>query len=177
MLRINSGILGGREIATPPVNITRPVSQKIRAAIFSALGDIEGLSVIDLYAGSGALGLEALSLGAREVTFVDNSAKVTTIIRKNITSLDLKAKTKLIQRSVKNFLLNNSETYDLIFFDPPYAVFDSKTLDKALRFLSPAGVAIVSCSSKTKVPKELGMLKQIKNKSYGDTQIAYYKQS
>lgn len=175
MLKINSGKFGGREIAQPPDKITRPVTQKVRAAIFSTLGDIEDLTVLDLYAGSGALGFEALSLGCAQVTFVDNSAKVTDIIRKNITALGVKAQTNLRQQSAKRFLQDFKGTFDLIFFDPPYAVFDTEVLPKVMGLLSPTGLAIISCSSKTKIPIKLKGAKQVKRKVYGDTQIAYYR--
>jgi len=175
MVKINSGSFGGREITQPPENITRPVTQKVRAAIFSTLGDVEGLTVLDLYAGSGALGLEALSLGAQSVVFVDNSAKATDVIRKNISALDVKNKTSLRQQSTKRYLQDSSDTFDLIFFDPPYAVFDTDVLPKVAKLLTPNGVAIISCSSKTKLPAKFEGAEQIKAKIYGDTQIAYYK--
>jgi len=175
MVKINSGSFGGREIAQPPENITRPVTQKVRAAIFSTLGDVEGLTVLDLYAGSGALGLEALSLGAQSAVFVDNSAKATDVIRKNISALDVKNRTNLKQQSAKRYLQDSSDTFDLIFFDPPYAVFDTDVLPKVTKLLTPNGVAIISCSSKTKLPTKLDSAAQIKAKIYGDTQIAYYK--
>lgn len=173
MLKINSGKFGARIITQPPDKITRPVTQKVRAAIFSTLGDIEDLSVLDLFAGSGALGLEALSNGASNVVFVDKSNKAVDVIRKNINTLRVVEHSKVINKSAETFLQTNTEKYDLIFLDPPYEIFTIEILTEAIKHLNSTGVIIVSCSNKFDFPQNIPGLKQVRNKKYGDTQIVY----
>jgi len=175
MLKITSGKFGGRTIAQPNTDKTRPVSEKTRHAIFQTLGDVGGLSVLDLYAGSGALGLEALSLGASSATFVDSAKISANTIRQNVKELDLAARAEINVKKVDQFLSSTTDKYDLIFLDPPYAEFDTDVVRLAGEHLSSNGIIIVSCSSKTELTATIDQLQMIKAKIYGDTQIAYFK--
>lgn len=176
MLKITSGIYRGRKLVQPKTDKTRPVMERTRHAIFQVLGDLTGLDVLDLYAGSGALGLEALSLGANSATFVDTARIAIDAIKSNCSTLGITQKVIVINSKVEDFIKTNQSTYDIIFFDPPYADLDQRQLKLAANQLTPDGILVVSCSAKTELPDELSKASVVKLKRYGDTQIAYYKQ-
>ncbi len=176
MLKITSGIYNGRKLAQPKTDKTRPVMERTRHAIFQVLGDLTGLDVLDLYAGSGALGLEALSLGANSATFVDKARVAIDAIKTNCQSLKIISKVVIINSKVEDFIKSSDTTskYDIIFFDPPYVEIDLRHLKIATELLSVNGIIVVSCAKHTELPMLLGKTKQVKIKIYGDTQIAYY---
>ncbi|AMT71769.1 16S rRNA (guanine(966)-N(2))-methyltransferase RsmD [Mycobacteroides immunogenum] len=124
MTRIIAGTAGGRRIAVPPKG-TRPTTDRVREALFSMLEarlDFEGIVVLDLFAGSGALGLEALSRGARHVTFVESNAAASKVISANIAVVGLPG-AELRQSPVSTFLTTSpNRAYDLVLADPPYSV-------------------------------------------------------
>lgn len=128
MTRIIAGSLGGRRIGTPRGAHTRPTSDRVREAVFSrleSLTELEGAAVLDLYAGSGAVGLEALSRGAGHVLLVEADARAARTVRENVKSLGLpgadvrSGKAEQIVRTAPP-----EQPYDLVFLDPPYAVSD-----------------------------------------------------
>ncbi len=173
MLKITSGTYGGRKLVQPKTDKTRPVMERTRHAIFQVLGDLSGLNVLDLYAGSGALGLEALSNGAISATFVDSSRLSQKSITENVNSLNARDQSIIKKVKVENFLEQNTAKYDLIFLDPPYAEFKLEILEAASSCLSNTGIIVVSCSMQTKLPEEIGLTNLVKIKRYSDTQIAY----
>ncbi len=121
-LRIIAGTYRHRRILFPHNGI-RPTKDKVREAIFSSLGDITGLDFLDLYAGSGSMGLEALSRGANSATFIDNSVECVRVIRENITSLEVSDRARAMLSSVEvglSTLANEEKEFDLIYIDPPY---------------------------------------------------------
>lgn len=122
-MRIVSGIYGGRVLSSPKDQSIRPTSDKIRGAIFNALGsriDLEGVRVLDCFAGSGALGLEALSRGATHCTFFDKSRTSLSLCKANINALDTNDKTRTKAKDSANLPNNIEDTYGLVFIDPPY---------------------------------------------------------
>ena len=122
-LRIVAGEFGGRRIEVPPGRQVRPTGARVREAWFSALGDrISRASVIDLFAGSGALGIEALSRGASTVHFVEEDRRCFEVLRRNIDTLDLAPRVRLHRGEVFRFLsgLGDEPRYDLALADPPY---------------------------------------------------------
>ena len=122
-LRIVAGDLGGRRIDVPPGRQVRPTGERVREAWFSALGDrISGATVIDLFAGSGALGIEALSRGASTVHFVEEDRRCFEVLRGNIDTLELSARARLHRGEVFNLLsrLGDEPRFDLALADPPY---------------------------------------------------------
>lgn len=175
MLKITSGTYGGRKLVQPKTDKTRPVMERTRHAIFQVLGDLSGLNVLDLYAGSGALGLEALSLGANSAVFVDTAKVAIDSIKQNIQHLELEAKTAVVKSTVEHFLQTNTSAFDVVFFDPPYAEFKLEILEAASSCLNDTGIIVVSCSMQTKLPEEIGLTNLVKIKRYGDTQIAYFR--
>lgn len=122
-MRIIAGEWRGRKLVAPDGLATRPTADRVRETLFSMLasriGSFEGLRVADLYAGSGALGLEALSRGAAFTCFVEQDARAITAIRTNINAVDAGERTQLLARSASP--LPPSQPFDLIFADPPYA--------------------------------------------------------
>ncbi len=173
--RITAGTLRYK-ILRQPGEGTRPVSQKIRQAIMSVLGEeLSGLKVLDLYAGSGALGFEALSRGAASVVAVESSHTAAKCLQANAVELAVQAEYKVISEDARLFLGHTRDSYDIIFFDPPYADFDSSITEQAVSKLNQSGVLVVSCSSQEKLAAILGSAKLAKIRTYGGTQIAYYK--
>lgn len=134
MTRIIAGEAGGRRLAVPPGTITRPTSDRAREGLFasllSELGDLDGLRVLDLYAGSGAVGLEALSRGAEEVLLVESDAKAAAVIKANIAAVGLAGATVVTDRAERLLARpaaarERGRRYDLAFADPPYALAEA----------------------------------------------------
>lgn len=123
-MRVIAGTLKSRVLKTPRGRETRPTSDRLRESLFSILGFdlIRESRVLDLFAGTGALGIEALSRGAASAVFIDKSKEAVQIIRENITNLDLEKKSRIIRWDiVKNLsCLRNEDAFDLVFMDPPY---------------------------------------------------------
>ena len=120
-MRVIAGIYGGRELVAPRGRTTRPTSDRVREALFSILGDVSEARVLDLFAGSGALAIEALSRGAAEATLVDSSAAAVAAIRRNLDRLGIEAS---VRRAKALAFLERARgsgaDYDLVFLDPPY---------------------------------------------------------
>lgn len=171
MLRIIGGTFARQALAQPPAGLTRPVSEKARGAIFNMLGEaIEEAKVLDMYAGSGALGLEALSRGAKSVDFVDKHSRVAKVIEQNIDNLGIAEGVQIFTRTAEQFLRHIKDEYDVILMDPPYADFDLAIVEQAGDLLQCQGTLVVSTSSKVEIgsPARLEVAKQ---KVYGDSMI------
>lgn len=120
-LRIIAGDLGGRYIDAPPGRGTRPTASKVREAWFSALADdVAGARVADLYAGSGALGIEALSRGAAHVHFVESDRRVAAVLDRNVRALGLADRARIVRGDALAWLDGRAVPFDLVFADPPY---------------------------------------------------------
>ncbi len=177
-MRVVGGRLGGRPISAPSGRLTRPTPERVREAVFSTLaGRIDGARVLDLYAGSGALGIEALSRGALEATFVDSSAAAVTAIRRNLESLGLDAEVR--HERVSAFLKRASSVarqYDLVFLDPPYrqATALGQELSSRLGPVLAVG-AVVIAESDRRAPLELDASSLLDDRRYGDTMIRIYR--
>jgi 16S rRNA (guanine966-N2)-methyltransferase len=171
-MRIIAGTHGGRELIAPKGKATRPTSDRVREALFSILGDITGLRVLDLFAGSGALALESLSRGAAEATLVDSAAAAIAAIRGNLEALELTA--EVVRQPAGRFLQaasRDARQYDLVFLDPPYrhASTLGRELTSALRPILATDSRVVAESDR-RAP--LGLeLALIDERRYGDTLI------
>jgi len=122
-VRVVGGLARGRKIQAPAGTSTRPTSDYVREAVFNALGSrggVDGAHVLDLFAGSGAMGIEALSRGAASATFVENDARAVSVIRANLDHLDLAADAKVVKADAPGWLVT-AGAFDLAFVDPPYA--------------------------------------------------------
>ena len=172
-MRLISGTYGGRTLKAPPGDSTRPTSDRVREALFSVLGArVDGARVLDLFAGSGALGLEALSRGAAEVTFVDSAPASIRAVRANLEALGATAEVR--RADARRFLgaaSSASRQYDLVFLDPPYRLAGrlGGELTAALPAVLAPGAAVVAESDR-RAPLELG-LPILDERRYGDTLI------
>lgn len=177
-MKIIGGKWRGRPIQKPKTTTVRPMSEKFRAAIFDIVGPIEGLSVLDVYAGSGAAGLEALSRGAFFVEAIEANRGVASTIYANVKTLDADWGYVLHQQTVETWLglpaQNPSKPrYDLIIADPPYQKLDPFILARLSPFIADDGLLILSHSSKTE-PPVIESMKLIKSRSYGDSALSQY---
>jgi 16S rRNA (guanine966-N2)-methyltransferase len=172
-MRVVAGELRGRRLDAPGRG-TRPTADRVREALFSIIGDVRGLRVLDLYAGSGALGIEALSRGAADAVFVDSGARAVAAIRRNLERLDLHA--KVHRRDVLAFLRDpgGADRFDLVFCDPPYDLAPrvGAPLAERLPHLIAEDARIVTESDK-RAPLELPF-KVVRTRTYGDTRIAVH---
>jgi 16S rRNA (guanine966-N2)-methyltransferase len=119
-MRVVAGRYKGRTLHAPKGRATRPTSDKVREALFSVLGDVGGLRVLDLFAGSGALGIEALSRGAASATFVDDDQTAIAVLSRNLEAIGV-TETEVHRRDALAFLKTAGARYDLVFVDPPYS--------------------------------------------------------
>ncbi len=122
-MRIVAGSRKGATIYAPKGRDTRPTSDRVREAAFAILGSVEGANVLDLFAGSGALGLEALSRGAASATFVESDPAAVKIIERNLEKLGLEG--RIVRSDVTRHLARTDERYDVVFVDPPYEMVES----------------------------------------------------
>lgn len=172
-MRVIAGRFGGHGLQTPRGAATRPTSDRVREALFSVLADkVVDARVLDLYAGSGALGIEALSRGAETATFVDSSAAAVRAIRANLDALGVEAEVR--RADVPRFLRNASDgarQYDLVLLDPPYREAErlSRVLSEALPAVLARGALIVT-ESDHRAPLDLD-LPLADERRYGDTRI------
>ncbi len=179
-MRIISGKHKGKEIKAP-ANI-RPTQDKVRKAIFDILGDLEGVSFLELFAGSGAVAFEALSRGAAQTSLVEDNPDCLRAIRKNIESLKEEACTleqTQTEKAIKNYQ-KQARLFDIIFLDPPYyKELAKKTLQTlaAYDILTPNGLIVVQHFKKDDLPSSAGDLTLFKRKIYGDTIISIYKKA
>jgi 16S rRNA (guanine966-N2)-methyltransferase len=172
-VRVVAGEFKGRRLEAPRGMRTRPTADRVREALFSMLGDVSGARVLDLFAGSGALGIEALSRGAASAVFVERDPRAAAAIERNLSSLGLDE--RVLRQDALRFLARaEGGTFDLVFCDPPY---DSASrlagpLAERLPALTAEGARIVIESDKRR-PLELP-LPLVKERTYGDTRIAIH---
>lgn len=178
---IASGFFKGRKLASPPSSITRPTSSLVRDALFNSLQTaIDDAEFLDLFAGSGAMGLEALSRGAKAATFVESHRLAIASIKKNIETFNVAEKCSVIsQKSEKALeaLEKKDKTFDIIFADPPYA--QKELYDDVIRFidqkniLKKSGVFCIEAPIDFEAPL-LERLKSVRSKRYGSTKLIFY---
>ena len=167
-----AGSYGGRRLTAPRGARTRPTSDRVREALFAALGDVEGARVLDLFAGSGALGIEALSRGAAQATFVDSAAAAVRAVRANLAGLGVAGEVhRTDARAFLRTARKGGRQYDLVLIDPPYR--RARTLADDLAGTLPpvlASGARVVAESDRRAPLELG-IPLLDERRYGDTLI------
>jgi 16S rRNA (guanine966-N2)-methyltransferase len=169
--RIVAGTAGGRRLVVPPRG-TRPTAERVREALFNAVEsmlDLDGARVLDLYAGSGALGLEALSRGAGRVTFVESDRNALAVLRRNIATIGLPG-TDVVPGRVRTVLeAGTTEPYDLVLADPPYD--DDMDLTGLAGWTRPGTVMVLERSVRTPDPSWPAPLEPLRAKKYGDTAL------
>lgn len=175
-MRIVAGEYRGRRLAAPRRAGARPTLDRVREALFSVLGSLEDTRVLDLYAGSGALGIEALSRGAREATFVDSDPAAARVVRENLERLGIEG-ARVFRADALSFLrgaARHAERWDLVLCDPPYRLAPrlGPVLGPLLAPVLGAEARIV-CESSAKHPLRLD-LPPIGERRYGDTVLMLY---
>jgi 16S rRNA (guanine966-N2)-methyltransferase len=171
-VRVVAGAYKGRTLRAPRGRRTRPTADRVREALFSMLGSVEGERVLDLYAGSGALGIEALSRGAASATFVERDQRAAAAIRRNLELVG--ADGLVVREDVLRFLGSGTGAYDLVFVDPPYD--SASQLGGPLSERLPAVLtdqALIVTESDKRMPLEL-QLPLLRERTYGDTRIAVH---
>ncbi|HVT20172.1 MAG TPA: 16S rRNA (guanine(966)-N(2))-methyltransferase RsmD [Mycobacteriales bacterium] len=178
MTRLISGSGGSRRLATPRGRDTRPTSDRTREALFSSLhslcGGLDGLSFLDLYAGSGAVGLEAASRGARRVTLVERERRAARTIRANIATLGVDG-VELVEAAVEQFLEREPSRYDVVYVDPPYADPVTGVLPAlaAGGWLAAGAVVCVERSARDPGPAWPQGVVALRSRRYGDSALWY----
>jgi 16S rRNA (guanine966-N2)-methyltransferase len=173
-MRIIAGEAKGRHLETPPDG-TRPLTGKAREALFSILGDsVAGASVLDLYAGSGSFGLEALSRGAADVVFVERDPRAVSVLQENVDAIGLGG--RIEPADVEAYLRNSSGRFDLVFVDPPWAL-DDTAVDQILTLVEPpakaGGIVVVHRRAGGREPAS-DNLRLTDRRRYGDTELWLY---
>lgn len=171
-MRVIGGELRGRRLSAPDVPSVRPTSDRVREAVFDilfSLGGVDGLAVLDLFAGSGAMGIEALSRGASSVTFVDHDLVALDAIRRNLASVGLvdaerEGDATVVRADVDAWVATTMARYDLVLCDPPYAYERWSGLVSCL----PGDLAVLESGVEIVVPAGWGV---IKSKRYGGTLV------
>jgi 16S rRNA (guanine966-N2)-methyltransferase len=176
-MRIVAGKLGGRTLVAPKTRDTRPMTDKVRAALFDSVGDITDMMVLDAYAGSGAVGFEALSRGAARVIAIESARPAIRAVHANVEALDVSWGYELHETSVETWLARRGDTpwhFDVITADPPYASLKPDIIEKLGGLLVPDGLIVVSHSARMELPELEGLILQ-QTKAYGDTGLSFYK--
>ena len=180
MIRVIGGMFCGRKLKAPKGLTTRPVMARVREALFNILGDIDGLRVLDLFAGTGAVGIEALSRGAVSAVFVESASLQCTVIRENLRIVGVEA--EVIRSKVEKILKTfgaKQRAFDMIFADPPYEKdLGMKALQAVcgMNLLAENGIMALTVRKTEEFPKEVYSCRQIFDRRYGDTRLVIYTQ-
>jgi 16S rRNA (guanine966-N2)-methyltransferase len=172
-MRIVAGSRKGARIFAPKGRDTRPTSDRVREAAFSILGSVDGLTVLDLFAGSGALGLEALSRGAASATFVESDPAALEAIERNLAKLELE-RARVVRSDAVKHLARTPERYDLVFLDPPYEMVESLRMPLAEhlpRVLADGGLVVFETAAGVQPDLPLPVHS---TRRHGSTQLTVY---
>ena len=178
-MRIISGKHRGKKLVTlEGMNVTRPTSDRVKESLFNILGNrIIDANILDMFAGSGALGLEAISRGAKQCVFIDSSIQAINIIKKNIALCKEENVSRVINSDYKLALekINNIK-FDIVFIDPPYLKdIEVSALICVSKLLDRNGIVIVETDEKDDIPDEVENLLKYDSRKYGRTIISFYK--
>ncbi len=180
-MRVISGLYRGRVLKSPPDHKTRPTSDRLRETLFNVLAPRidEETRFVDICAGTGAVGIEALSRGCSFVTFVDRSKRSCALIEENLDKLDVPAaKTEILGLEAENFSgREHAKPWDIAFFDPPYDLDYSLVLHEFgfnPTLLGDAGILIVEHHAKKKMPEAMGELRRWRILRQGETSLSFY---
>ncbi len=178
-MRVIAGRLGGRRLKAPRGTVTRPTSDRVREALFAMLGELDGASVLDLFAGSGALGIEAISRGAASAVFVERDARAATVLHANLAALGIGEQAAQVRRGDALAALQSAradeETYDLVFIDPPYSHahdWGPELTASLPSLLRPEARVVVESDRRAPLELRLDVERQ---RRYGDTLITIHR--
>ena len=182
-MRVIAGTCRGKKLAAPPGVTTRPTSDRVKEALFSILAsriDFADVRVLDICAGTGSLGIEALSRGAGSCSFIESNLSVKSMLQKNITVTCCQDRTEILTMdAVKalHVIASRGQRFDLAFFDPPY---DSElyarvlgTLDSS-GLLTPGSILVAECSVRNPLLESYGHLKRFDRRLYGETALEFF---
>lgn len=174
-MRIIAGTLRGRIFDSPSGHRTHPMSDKMRGGLFNTLGDIGGLTVLDAFAGSGALSFEAISRGASHATAIDIDKSAHQAVTRNSTNLGVTDKVKAIRANASGWSDNNPDAmFDIVIAAPPYDDLQLPLVQKLVRHTGSSGIFIVDWPGKMPAPQLDGQ-DLVKQNNYGDGQLLFYK--
>ncbi len=180
-MRVISGTLKGRRLSAPKGRALRPTSDRVREAIFDILqGDVQGRKALDLFAGTGALGIEALSRGATKAVFVEANPHFFAVLKRNLDDLGLQEKAEVLHREVTTgikTLAGQGEEFDLVFLDPPYGKGLAHRTLRALseeKILSREGLIIAEHSREEEL-EDIVLLERIDQRRYGRTLVSFFR--
>lgn len=178
-MRVITGTARGVPLRAPKGTDTRPTMDQVKEALFSAIQfEIEGRRVLDLFAGSGQLGIEALSRGAKSAVFVDMRKDACAVVRENLEKTKLSARARVVCGDYRIFLKSARETYDLVFLDPPYAenfLENALVLTSEIDILSDSGIIICERPVGKQLPEQIGGLFRAREYQYGRAAITLYR--
>jgi 16S rRNA (guanine(966)-N(2))-methyltransferase RsmD len=182
ILRVISGTAKGHKLKTIKGLTTRPTSDKVKGAVFNILAAlIPGANILDIFAGTGSLGIEALSRGADSAVFVDKSSECFRTIKENLAHTKLESEATVVVGDVfaaLNKFSKNNKKFDIIFLDPPYGKgLVEETLKSIAEndIIMPEGIIVAEHDASDKVPEEVGGLARYRWEKYGDTVISFYR--
>ena len=177
-IRVIAGKYGGRKIDAPDFSNsrTKPMGERIRNAMFNRIGEeIRGARVLDAFAGTGSVGLEALSRGASFVTFVERDKIAQKILQKNVLSLGAENESEIIRTTVNNWLETaEPEMYDIILADPPYHDLQLSTVSRLFGLLKPKGLMVLSHTGRGEGPNLENSIVVVDNRSYGNATLTSF---
>ena len=175
-MRVITGTARGRRLETLEGLDVRPTTEVVKEAVFSIIHfRLPGASVADIFAGSGQMGIEALSRGAKRAVFVDQSRASLQVVRKNLQTTGLAANAQVVMDGAESFLQQVHETFDFIFLDPPYNKgYGEKLLPLLGQALAPEGLILFEHSRDEALPDQVGGLRKIKDYRYGKTLVTSY---
>lgn len=175
-MRVITGTARGRRLNTLPGDDTRPTADKVKGALFSAIQfELEGRRVLDLFAGSGALGIEALSRGAAQCTFVERDRRAADIVRQNLQSTGLADRAQVFCTDARTFL-PGAGIFDIALLDPPYASgLAAALIEQVAQHLSAGGIAVCETDANTVLPQTAASLTLQKTYRFGKTLLWLYR--
>jgi len=174
-LRIIAGEYGGRFIEAPTGTTTHPMGERIRGSLFNMLGDISGKTILDPFAGSGAISIEAISRGAAHAIAIEKDRKAQLVLAKNIANLGLEDKITIIRANCRAWSeANQDKLFDLIIADPPYNDLQLSTLALLIQHLKTTSTMLLSHSGRESAPTVNGVV-VVDKRSYGDAALAVYR--
>ncbi len=177
-MRVTGGTGRGRLLRTPAGARVRPTSDKVKQALFNILGGaVPGSVFLDLFAGAGGIGIEALSRGAGKVVFVDSARPSLAVIRENVALLGFTERAQVVAAKAESYLKRPSGPYDIVFLDPPYARELKPVLEllATTGLLKPGGIVVAEHFRKRPSPERAGTLMRYREAVYGDTVLAFYR--
>ena len=176
-MRIIAGQLRGRQSKSPRSHRSHPMSEKMRGALFNVLGDINGLTFLDAYAGSGAMAYEAISRGASKATTVEKSILAYRTIKNNVEALSLGEQIKASRANITTWSDNNVDLeFDVVIADPPYNDIKPNVLEKLVRHLKKDGIYVLSWPGSEDI-EDIKGLEIIKHTDYGDSKLVFFRKS